>query len=62
MANLVKQLKAVKEREGFTYPQLSRALGVHEITICRWCMGQHPPRGELVRRSLERFLKRHNGR
>lgn len=55
------QLKAVKQREGFTYKDMGDALSVHWVTVARWCIGSHPPKGKLIHREIARFLKRHNG-
>lgn len=53
---LVARLKAIKEREGKTLKELSEKIGAHEITICRWLTGAHPPQRGLVRRALAAFL------
>jgi len=60
-ASLGKRLKAVKNRERLTYPDLAKAMHVHEITVTRWCTGVKPPRGLSIL-MIERFLKRHNGK
>lgn len=59
MTELSRRLRAVKEREGFTWERIARAIGVHEVTAVRWATQGTPPRGFLVRASIARFLKRH---
>jgi len=61
-AALVQQLKAIKKRKDLTYPQIAKEIGVHKITLTRWCTGTYPPKAGLVTRVLERWVKRHDGK
>jgi DNA-binding transcriptional regulator YiaG len=55
---LARQLVALKAREGWTWPDVAKKLGVHVISVTRWGTGTRRPLG-LPRVALVRLLKRH---
>ena len=56
----IDQLKALRQRLGWSEETCAHQLGVTYATLNRWERGESLPRSRLVLEAIERFISRHN--
>ena len=54
----IEKLRNVKERQGLSYDELGKQIGVHSQSVYRWLKGNKPPKSRAVRKALDQFLRK----